>query len=223
MPKSIPARMVVAAIVLVTIVSGVVQGTLRGRWGPPEDLRRAGQTLAHLPTSIGDWETQSEEPIEEVVATMLRCTGSIFRTYVHRTSGQSVRVALVVGPPGPISVHTPEICFSSQDYTQQTERQRVPVRAADGSRDGQFWALSFRPNNLNGVPLRVYYAWSADGLAWQAAENPRFSLSGRKVLYKIQLAGTVPRWQGTSAADGDPCKNFLEPFLAVANPFGDVE
>lgn len=211
--KLVPVLPTVAAILVITFVSGIVQGTLSGRWGPSEDLVAAGEALGSLPHTIADWEMQSESKIEETTVEVLRCTGSVSRIYVNRVNGQLVKMALIVGPPGPISVHKPEICYSSQNYTQQGERQRVHVEAIDGSNEGYFWALTFKPNNLNGVPFRVYYAWS-DGGPWQAVENPRVSRSNAKLLYKIQLSGNIA---AIPSADNriEPCKSFLEALLAL--------
>jgi hypothetical protein len=117
-------------------------------------------------------------------------------------------MALIVGPPGPTAVHRPEICYSSQDYTQEGATRRVTVTAEDDSGTGEFWTLTFRPNDVDSLPLSVYYAWS-NGDRWEAPENPRLSHSGAKILYKIQLAGDKP-----DASPTDPCESFLQSMLA---------
>jgi hypothetical protein len=209
-----PAALTIGAIVVITIISGIVQGKLSGRWGPSVDLIAAGRTLHSLPQKIGNWEMSSELEVSDVVRRMLRCTGSTHRRYFNRETGQAVNMVLIVGPPGPISVHIPEICFSSQAYTQQGERESRRVKAADGSREGDFWALTFRPNDLDSLPLRVYYAWSS-GDRWQAVDNPRYTRSGSKVLYKIQLAGDLRDTLSKESPELDPCKSFLEQMLAL--------
>lgn len=205
----------VFVIASITVISGLVEGTLSGRWGPSPDLIAAGESLDRFPREFGDWTVSSESEMAESVKEELQCTGSMTRTYVNGQTGQVIRIAMIVGPPGPTAVHVPEICYSSQAYTQEGERERVHVEAADGSRQGDFWALTFRPNDLNGYPLRVYYAWS-DGHQWQAVENPRVSLSGEKVLYKLQLAADV-RGGLSAGANGqlDPCLGFVESLLAA--------
>ena len=209
----------IVAIVVITVVSGVVEGTLSGRWGPSVDLVAAGQALGSFPKEIGDWEMQKEDQVDEKVLEVLRCTGSLHRVYMNRETGQVVNVALIVGPPGPPSVHVPEICYSSQAHTQEGPRQSVRLAAADGSRDGDFWSLTFRPNDVNSLPLSVFYAWSS-GQRWEAAENPRMSLSGTKILYKIQLAADIRETFSPRSGTTSPCQSFLESMLAEPGLLG---
>lgn len=211
----------IAAIAVITIISGVVQGTLSGRWGLSPDLIAAGEALQSFPSEFGDWQMEKEEQVREQVREILRCTGSLHRTYANRRTGQVVNLALIVGPPGPTSVHTPEICYSSQDYTQEEERERARVASADNTRDGEFWCLTFRPNDLNSFPLSVCYAWS-NGQRWEAPDNPRVSHSGAKVLYKLQLAGNI---QDAAVGDNmaDPCVSFLRSMLTQPNLPGTSE
>lgn len=214
-------RLSIAAIAVITLISGVVQGTLSGRWGPSPDLIAAGETLQSFPREFGDWQMEKDEQVEEQVLEILRCTGSLHRTYSNPRTGQVVNMALIVGPPGPTAVHIPEICYSSQAYTQQAERKRVRIAATDNSREGEVWAVRFRSNDLNSFPLSVCYAWSG-GQRWEAVENPRVSLSGAKVLYKLQLAGDV---QDDAVGDStdDPCLSFLQSMLAQPDLPGTSE
>ena len=204
------------SIIAITIVSGLVQGSLSGRWGPSVDLVAAGQQLRSLPREFGPWQLQTEREMEPDVVEALQCTGHVYGRYANSQTGQTVDMALIVGPPGPTSVHVAEICFSSQDYQQQGQRQRVRVQATDGSRTGEFWSLTFRSNDVDGFPLSVWYGWS-DGRQWQAPENPRVSHSSTKVLYKIQVAGNVREALSGQSPQQDPCQSFLQSLLAVSD------
>ena len=97
-------------------------------------------------------------------------------------------LAVIVGPPGPISVHTPEICYSGAEYTQIGERQAVFL--GDGGAKQSAWLTQFPRTTSRGMAC-VYYAWS-DGGNWKAADQPRVSFAGRPLLYKFQLAVQMP-------------------------------
>jgi hypothetical protein len=141
----------------------------------------------------------------------LQCAGYVSRSYEHQPTGGMVNMVLIVGPPGPTSVHIPDVCYASRDYRQQGPRESVRVESEDGTQAGQFWSLTMRPNDLTAVPLRSYYAWSA-GDEWVAAENPRLTFGGESLLYKVQLAASIT---GDGKADtSDPGKLFLKSFLA---------
>jgi hypothetical protein len=203
-------RIIVAAGV--TIACGILNGRLTHRWGPSTDMRSAAERLDAIPDHFGSWRLHHSEKMGQTVIDMLQCAGYVFRTYVDTCTGEQVRVAILLGPPGPIAVHTPEICFSSRDYHQEALRRRVAVPGAEGG-DDAFWAVTFRANDLQRQSLRIYYGWTTGG-KWEAAESPRYGFAGSPYLYKIQLATFVPSWARTETQD--PCRRFLADFLPSA-------
>jgi hypothetical protein len=199
----------IAVGVGVTLITGLVHGRLTQRWGPSPDLQAAANNLRNLPTNIGDWELLSEEPIKEEILQMLSCAGYVNRQYVNRKSGDTVSIAIVVGPPGPTSVHTPEICYSSRAYTIHEPRSRKTSLDAE-SRTHSFWSLTFRTNGPSSNRLRVYYAWCS-GDVWTASESPRVEFAGQPLLYKLQLAAVDA--SGLTDKMQDQCEDFLSAFL----------
>jgi hypothetical protein len=195
----------VAVGIGITVLTGIVYGRLTQRWGPGPDLLAAAAHIASMPREIGDWQLLSEEPIDANVLEILSCAGHVNRNYVNRQTGQTISIAILVGPSGPISVHTPEICYSSREYTAMGPRTRKLLTDGDG-RTHSFWSLSFRPNIESIDQLRVCYAWSEDA-GWIAAESPRLEFAGRRLLRKLQIASVV----STVASDNtvDPCQDFL--------------
>lgn len=192
-----------------TLASGEIHGRLTGRWGPPSLMVDAAKRLQSTPNELGDWQMQDSSPISDAAVAQLQCAGYINRTYENRKTGQVVRVALLIGPAAPVSVHTPEICYSSTQYSILGQRQHVNVRG-EGSGE-KFWALTLNSRDVHDNTLRVYYGWN-DGSGWSAPERPRFSFTGRPCLYKMQLAAYVPT--GETDLDEDPCHEFLDSCLA---------
>ena len=203
-----------AAVVALTLVSGVIEGRIRNRWGPSEAMRTAAERLEKVPRSFGGpqndrWQMQSAETMSEDTVEMLECAGYFVRTYANRQTGERVSVFIIVGPPGPIAVHTPEICYPSRAYKSRDNRQRVAIADIDG-RDDNFWALTFKSNGADRNLSRVYYAWSTGG-RWLAASDARFGFAGWPYLYKIQLSCNLP--EGTDMNTGDTCREFLKDFV----------
>ena len=189
-----------------TVASGAAIGKMSNRWGPSQTSLAAARKLEEFPEQFGNWKLKSSEGMSETAVKMLECSGYISRVYKNQESGESVNLAVIVGPSGPISVHTPEVCFSSRDH--KTLESRKPT--AVGASGDQFWAMTFESNDVNANLIRVYYGWTP-GNQWEATENPRFSFAGCPYLYKIQLASHIPA--GTDLTNTDPCKNFLEDFI----------
>jgi hypothetical protein len=196
-------------VVAVTILSGVIQGRMRNRWGPPQDTVAAAEKLAQIPRQFGNWRLQSTEKLDKSTENMLECWGYIVRNYVHQTTGDVVSVTVLIGPTGPIAVHTPEVCFASRNYQSREQRKRVTIRGSTGGED-EFWALNFNIDNLRGDVLRTYYAWSTGG-RWTAANDPRFQYVGQPYLYKMQLSSRLSA--GIDLESDDPCRKFLQDFL----------
>jgi hypothetical protein len=201
---------IAAALVLgVTVGAGVTQGLLTNRWGPrPSMVAAAGRLQRQMPPRIGNWVLREEGKLQAEVQETLHCAAYLWHTYEHVETGDRVSVFVVLGPHGPIAVHTPEICFSSQNHRAQGERQMKHIDDAKGNKH-KLWELYFKANDLEAADIRVMYAWSSGG-PWQATESPRFAFAGAPYLYKIQLSGP-PRGEASSF---DACSDFLREFLA---------
>jgi hypothetical protein len=183
-------------------------------------MQEAAAEVVKIPKVIGDWEMQSEEELHEIPLSQLQLEGYIQRTYVNRTNGDAVSMILMVGPTGPLSVHTPDVCYKSQDMNITEEAQVRDLRSDDGeapSTADRFWQITFEEKDLANDTLEVWYAWST-GKEWLAATNPRFTLSGTSFLYKIQVSGfPMPDSDGEDEekAKDEPCRDFLRAFVPV--------
>ena len=114
----------IAAVVLVgTVAGGVVQRRYDSRTTDKQTLERAAALLnRQLPDRVGNWHLLAKQELSPEVVKMLRCPAHLNRVYVHDQTGDRITVAVIVGPAGPVSVHTPEICYSSRDFAIQAPR-----------------------------------------------------------------------------------------------------
>ena len=201
---------------VVTVASGAIHARLSNRWGSPPNLEAAGARLAAIPTSFGDWTLVSEREMDDDAVRLLQCTGYIYRVYQNSRNPQwpPVQVAVLVGPAGPISVHTPEICYSSRDYTVDGPRRHVSVQVPGEPEAHELWGVTMSPVDKARARLRVYYGWTIRA-PWQAPDYPRFRYGGEPILYKIQLAGELP--PDSSSGDSESITSFLREFLPVVN------
>jgi hypothetical protein len=206
-----------AVLVGLTLFSGIVQGRLSNRWGPTPDLKEAAKKFDRLPRQFGNWRLVQESDLSDRVADMLQCPppkGYLSGLWVNDVTGEKVTAFIVLGPPGPISVHTPDICYSSKDYEIVEERAPVQIQTPEG-KSHEFWALTLKRKDVHEEHLRAYYAWGNKD-AWHAPNSPRFAFGGDGLLYKIQLAADVPGV--TPLEDGDTCQRFLQGFIPAVTP-----
>lgn len=198
---------IVASFCLIA-AGGVVHGLMSNRWERPEESKAIAERLESFPLQVGKWELKSTDEMSAKTLKMLQCDGYLARTYLNGVTRETVTVAVLLGPPGPMAVHTPEICYSSRDYSIEQPRQALEFTGSDGRSD-QLWQLTLRSQDLHRHRLRVYYGWTTDG-TWQASDGPRYSFAGDPFLVKLQIAGQVS--QADDSATPDPCLRFLKEF-----------
>jgi hypothetical protein len=199
-----------AFLLALTIASGAIAGAFSNRWGAPASLTAAAERFASFPATVGEWQLEESESFEPAVAEILECAASTRRVYRHAETGKAMLVALHVGPPGPTSVHTPEVCLSSQDYEQIGTRERIQVlSAARGG--GSFWKADYRARTVDGGASHFIYGWST-GEGWVAAQRPRFEFVGHRLLYKLQVSSPYNELDEEGKGDDD-YQDFLEALL----------
>ncbi len=196
---------------LLTLGSGILHGRMSRLWGIDEKMDQAAQRLQDLPDHFGPWRREGSYPLGDSALELLQCRGYLHHGYRNSETGQFVRVAVMVGPGSKISVHVPEICFESTNYTLIQQRQRLDVKHDEGN--DSFWTVTFQSNDVSERRLNVYYGWKAED-NWVAPDLPRWSVAGSPVLYKLQLTYELPAAGDESEASAE---EFLRRFLPVLN------
>ncbi len=186
--KSKKTAILIAAVAF-TIASGIIHGRMVQRWGPTHVMLGAAERIKSFPDQIGPWQLQSAKPLSDSALQMLQCTGYVNRVYRHEETGQLVSLVLMVGPAGPLAIHTPEVCYRSNNFSIFEPRRPVSLETEDrGSHD--FSVVTFQVNDASGSYLRVYYGWS-QGESWVSPSQPRYDFAGSRMLYKVQVASAA--------------------------------
>jgi len=179
-------------------IAAVLFGTLWGGWLHGRMVAPSGRNSELLGTAVkrlkepvaerhGNWRMVKEIPFTDDVLEMLQNPAYINRSYMHQQTGDVVLVTVIVGTPGPVSVHTPEVCYGSQNFAILGDRSHVKVVDREKN-EHSFWQVSMEAKNSAVAPQTVLYAWST-GDFWSAVSDPRLAHAGGPYLYKIQLAG----------------------------------
>jgi hypothetical protein len=193
-----------AGIVLVGAM-GVAHGIVTDRWQPSDALRNATTQLEQVPGEFGDW---IGEDVPYSVEDMARggVSQCINRRYRNSKTKATVSVLLVCGRGGPICAHSPEICYVAAGY--ESVSSSVVKEFPGGDRADIFREARYmKPGAIVPIQLEIYWAWSRDGQAWDAPENPRLTFARYSAVYKLYV---VRESSPTSrAGSGDPCQDFL--------------
>jgi hypothetical protein len=193
-----------AVALLLLVVSGVVHGLWTDRWRTSDEPAAWAARLDNVPRSIGEWDGQ-DLPVESKHLQVAEATGCLARAYVHRRTGEVVSVVVVCGRPGPVSVHTPDVCYRDNGHGLVETPEKF--LAAVPGRQAEFWTARFRKGDT-ALPtyLRVFWSWNGGG-GWKAPANPRLEFARRPALYKLYVIRQLAQLE--EAPGKDPCTEFL--------------
>jgi hypothetical protein len=201
-------RLVVPIIALAAVLgTGLVHGFWTGRWESGEEAARAGALLRQLPLHLGDWKGQELEPDPREVG---HVSGYLYRRYVNQRSGASVAVILASGRPGPVSIHTPDVCYVASGYDSAHWQTFAPPldRALPPA---EFKTAHFvKTKSAGQTHVRVCWSWNAGG-TWMVPDNPRLAFAQYPVLYKIHMVRELT--SANEPLDDDPSLNLLRLLL----------
>jgi hypothetical protein len=161
-----------AAGVAVVLATGVLHGVHTDRWKDGTDLDQAAERMKAVPLEFGDWQGQELTMEDDLRRAGIR--GHLFRTYRHARTGKTVNLLLLMGRSGPISVHTPDVCYASAGYAGVGSPQKASVQA--GPKPLPHWFLRVRKQNTE-IPSELDVRWSwFNGERWDASDALRQEL-----------------------------------------------
>jgi hypothetical protein len=210
----------VATSVLLLLAYGLAEGYWTDRWSLSRELAEAPARLAAVPLRVGEWEGEEGE-LDARQARQGEIKGSVVRRYTNRATGETLSVLLVCGRPGPIAVHSPEVCLGGAGFALQRAETRQAVSAPGLSGGDAFWVGRFhKPAEAVPEVIDVHWSWNARG-DWQAIEGPRLFFARERVLYKLYVTRPVSRPDAAPLANDGPGKEERDPaheFLAAFLP-----
>jgi hypothetical protein len=205
MPRALP---IVAALVLV-IAGGLVRVRWAVRGSEPGAVAAAVARLDRIPEVLGDWRGRPARALQRRVLEEAEIAGYVSRLYEHRRSGAALSLLVVCGRPGPISVHTPDICYSGAGF----EPVEPPAKQAIGPGPAEFQMAVFgKPAAAVPTYLRIFWSWKASGSQqWRAPDNPRLAFAPADALYKLYVVRELA--SATEPIAADPGLEFLQALL----------
>jgi Protein of unknown function (DUF3485) len=201
-------RIQVGAIaVAAVLVTGLVHGFWTERWTTHEEPVAAAARMEHVADVLGSWEG---EPIDATPRQTDGIAGHLYRRYVNRQNGQSVTVALFCGRSGPMSIHTPDVCYQGGGYdVGASVKHSLPGDA--GAPSAEFrTAPFFKTSSTDRSNLRIFWAWNATG-EWTVPDRPRFAFARRPFLYKLYVIREMA--DSNEPLESDPCLEFMRHLL----------
>jgi hypothetical protein len=190
--------------------SGVSHRLWTGAWNLTNEPAESAARLANVPTTIGDWEGADLEVDRRQLA-RAEADGFLARRYLQRRTGSEVSAFIICGRPGPVSVHTPDICYGGIGFHIVGSQSRYHVAGDAEMPEADFlWANFDKSDPVAPARLRIYWAWKT-GRGWRAPSSPRMTFGGAAALYKLYLVYRPA--PGAEPTDRDPCQDFMSVLL----------
>jgi hypothetical protein len=190
------------------LAAGVAEGLWTNRWVASQALDEATARLDAVPLSVGDWDGQVEK-LDERQAARAGFSGFLLRRYIHRVTKARVSLLVACGRPGPISVHTPDICYAGLGYELTTPPHSLTVEVPGLSRPAELMLGRFqKPGVAAPERLTLFWSWSSTG-EWLAPRYPRLAFARESALYKLYVICPEPGAGRGEAAGRELIRTFL--------------
>ena len=194
----------IVVAVFIILLGGGLPGLVAPRVQSSVALDELAAVLKTVPLTVGDWQGEEVQTSEAVVRAA-DCAGMIQRNYTNTRDGRQVSLLLLVGKPGPLSVHMPEVCYRGAGYRSQRDVTKAELDIA--SRTAEFRVLDMA-NSTGAVAryLRIYHSWN-NGTGWTTPAVPRVAFARSVFLFKLYV--TTPTTSAADLDDQDVCRDFI--------------
>jgi Protein of unknown function (DUF3485) len=188
------------------IVCGAVHGFWSDRWQQPVETAAAAARMDALPLEAGDW---IGAPLEVKNPQTGGVAGTLYRRYENHRTGDAATVFLVCGRSGPVSIHTPEVCYAADGFVVGA-KSKTPL----GDNDAAFFSADAVKSKAGSeTRLRIFWGWN-DGKGWTAPDDARFTYVAYRhspVLYKLYVQRDLNG--PAQASREEPCQSLLKVLL----------
>jgi hypothetical protein len=179
--------LLIAGAAAILLATGIAHGLRTDRWGEDQALTDAVRRLQDVPTRVGEW-TSVDTPLDERQIRAAQISGHVARRFTHEPTGRSVVMLLLVGRPGAIGAHSPDVCYTGSGFRLSSERKVRPLGPGAGPEFAHAIASKSEPRPEH---LSLWWAWSTDGGSWACPSSPRGYYWRSPVLYKLYLVRPV--------------------------------
>lgn len=199
--------------IVVVLATGLTTGVRANRWHDSKALDAAAKRLEGLPMTIGEWEGEAGELPARIIE-QSEVSGYLLRRYRNPRTQAAVSVFIGCGRPGPVGVHSPEVCYTGGGFELLSSRPLAIPIDTDGAKSGMRVSDFRNPPSQNPGYLRIFWAMTADG-NWAVPESPRFTYAGVPALFKIYLSKEVAN--PSESMEKDACYEFSQILLPELN------
>jgi len=194
------------------LASEFLHGRWTNRWTTSGALEAACARLPKRDESLilGDWKGMPGSSIRDQDLVIGEIAGYYYQVFTN-SKGYAIHVLIVCGRPGPIAVHSPEICLGGEGFDMEGAKKRQSVAVPSLNQPAEFWVSQFyRYEGGIRRDRRQFWTFSPNG-SWTADDNPRLNFAGFPALYKIYVMRELSRKD--EKLEEDPILDFIKFFM----------
>lgn len=168
--------------------------------------------LKSLDEAVGRWEAKEsrESVLDPEIARVAGSSDSLIRTYVDKKTGVAVVVLILYGRAGPVTAHTPEVCYSSQGY-DQLEKFDLDLPGTNQGTIRLRSLLFTKKGGQEGAQQEVFYAFRSEGRWSPDVEGRWKTLETNPPVFKIMIQRRLAERERRNV--NNPCIQFLAEML----------
>jgi len=118
----------IVAVILMTALPAFLQGRFVNRWDEPPNLNLAGRQLHQFPRQVGLWQSAADSrSLSDALCRELGLEAHFHRQYIHDETGDRLHVLLMVGRPGRLVRHPPDVCYANRANQQIGEAAGLAI------------------------------------------------------------------------------------------------
>jgi hypothetical protein len=204
-----------AAAVVLLAASGGYRIVQAGRFADETDHQALCPfPLRDIPRSIDTWKVVegSETLLDPQTTRITGSTDHIMRVYADELTGVALSVLILYGPAGPVTPHTPQVCYPSSGFATVggTVDRKVPL---DGGGSADFRSSVFAKSGGRAMIYQtVYHTYEMNGVWSPAVENHKLPRRNPGV-FKVQIQRRS--FEGERRGDNEPIEAFVAKLLPV--------
>lgn len=197
----------IAIVAAMILGSGYAHAVWTDRWTVSPAVQNSVKRLSKVPHRLGTWEGSDREMDPRQLA-QAGAVGHVARTFENSSDQSKVMVLLMCGRAGPMSVHSPDICYRGAGFVLDGQPAQYLVPFEPKGRTAEVMRANFtKQDGAETQRLRIYWTWLGKD-RWQAPNSPRGHFSGQTALYKLYVIREFT--QPEAKVDEEACQDFLQ-------------
>ena len=170
--------------------------------------------LVEIPKVIDNWQVVegSETKLDNQTTRITGSTDHVIRNYCDELTGVTLSVLILYGPAGPVTPHTPQVCYPASGFAPVGDVIDRTIRYGKDETADLRSSVFAKPVGRSVLFQTVYHTYELNGV-WSPTIDNRKLPRRNPGVFKIQIQ-RVSR-EREARGENEPIESFVEKLLPV--------